>query len=182
MVPAHKERSKVGIFPLGGKTRFRNSPGDVSSIRKNRENMRKPDTPFYEELDHTADIGIRIRAESRQSLFALAALAMFDIMLAAFKPGAPEKTMEISVTASSPDLLLRELLAELLYMHMTQMAFVTGVHILELTDTMLSAQVTTIPMTDRMIADATEIKAVTYHGLSLLESESGFEAQIIFDT
>jgi SHS2 domain-containing protein len=90
--------------------------------------------------------------------------------------------MNISVEASSPDLLLREWLAELLYTHIIQKVFITAVTITHFSDTQLSAQIKNIPMTDGMNADATEIKAVTYHGLFIHELEYGFEAQIIFDT
>jgi SHS2 domain-containing protein len=144
--------------------------------------MQKPVTEFYQELNHTADIGIRLQAETRTALFERAALAMFDIILSSFEPCAETETVDIDVNAASSDLLLREWLAELLYMHMTKMLFVTSADITGLSDTQLVAKVRTIPMTDRMIADATEIKAVTYHGLSLLEAETGYEAQIIFDT
>jgi len=67
-----------------------------------------------------------------------------------------------------PDDLLREWLAELLYVQTTHHVLCTGISDFCLTGLSLHAAMHAIPMTSEMIRDATEIKAVTYHGLSII--------------
>lgn len=142
--------------------------------------------PDYEEIDHTADISIRVRGSTLPALFAHAAEALFALILP--DPHVASQAMEdalqecdIALSASAPDLLLRAWLAELLYVHTTQGLFFTRFEILAVTDTMLTARASGCEMTPVMRRDATEIKAVTYHGLRAERMIDGWEADIIFD-
>jgi SHS2 domain-containing protein len=138
--------------------------------------------PDYEELDHTADIGIRVRGATLAELFAHAAEALFALILPA--PRVDDGSMhvrDIALSAAAPDLLLRAWLAELLYVHTTKGLVFTRFEIPAVTDTMLTARAHGLEMTPAMRRDATEIKAVTYHGLRAERMIDGWEADIIFD-
>lgn len=88
--------------------------------------------------------------------------------------------LEVLATGDGPDELLVDWLREILYQNHTQAFVPLAGEIVELTETSLKA---------RLIGGARpvergpsqEIKAVTYHGLSVVETDSGFVARIIFD-
>jgi SHS2 domain-containing protein len=138
--------------------------------------------PRHEEIDHTADIGIRIHAATREGLYIEAARAMFHMILEEIEVSVPQSILRVSVSAADDELLLRAWLAELLYIHVTRKLFLIDFDIEAITSTDITAIVGGLPMDTAMIRRATEIKAVTYHGLSVTESGDEFHAQVILDT
>ena len=68
----------------------------------------------FEELDHTADVRIRISAESYEELFTLAADALFSILYSGECRPVFEK--KIQILAENQEDLLWEFLSELLYL------------------------------------------------------------------
>ena len=81
-------------------------------------------TTMFETFDHTADVGLRIRAADLDTLFADAARAMFSVM--AGNLGAVRPTEEVRITLGADDLdaLLRDWLGELLYtFHVRKLVF-----------------------------------------------------------
>ena len=138
--------------------------------------------PRHEEIDHTADIGIRVHASDMEDLCLEAARAMFRLILGDASTPIGKESCSVRARATDRDLLLRAWLSELLYIHASRRVILTEFRIRSITATEICAVVTGIPMTDDMIARATEIKAVTYHGLTVFESGGELHAQVIFDT
>ncbi len=68
----------------------------------------------YEELDHTADIRLRVRSPSPDSLFAETALAMMKIVYGESRPGEIRRTIELS--AGNTENLLLDFLSEVLFL------------------------------------------------------------------
>ena len=135
----------------------------------------------FEEIDHTADIGIRVHANTMTELFIEAANGMFQIILEKQAPPSFTETFDIVVQAEKPELLLRAWLAELLYLHATEHVYFSEIIIGELSGTKLHALARGSVMDEAMIRQATEIKAVTYHGLVLAEEDDEYNAEVIFD-
>ena len=60
---------------------------------------------FYELIDHTADIGIVVRTETREELFQKTALAAFDI-IADLEQVKPKERIEVEVQGEDDEELM----------------------------------------------------------------------------
>ena len=134
----------------------------------------------YTLIDHTADIGICVTGETLADLFAEAGRAMFDqITDTARLSGAHHR--QIAVTGiDRPDLLVN-FLRELLSLWTIDACLVKNVWIRYINDERLTADINFDeyrPETHEILKD---IKAVTYHGISVDETDAGWRATIIFD-
>jgi len=142
------------------------------------------DIPGVREIDHTADAGIRITAPSLESLFTRAAEGMFRLVLPreAASVTTASVRIEMEFSADTAEALLRDWLAELLYRHCTERILFSDFRMLKLSQTYLKASAVSSPMTSGEREDATEIKAVTWHGLNVTRTGEGWTAEVIFDT
>lgn len=137
--------------------------------------------PGVHELDHTADVGIKVWAKEPEELFRRAALGMARLMrgdvASRTKTGVTtRRTVELA--SDSLDLLLVRWLGELLYLDEVEGFVFNDAIFTELGEGELRATVT-----GRMVPDAPErqLKGVTYHGLRLEAEDGGWQAQVIFD-
>ncbi len=135
----------------------------------------------YEVIDHTADIGIRVAGENREELFIRAAEAMFDVMVASKPNLTASINVPIDVEAQKPDELLVKWLQELLYVFDTRHLVLSHFYIDKLTDTSLSGSAKGMKFDKLRHEMLRQIKAVTYHKLSLEKAGDCWHAQIIFD-
>ncbi|HWQ12515.1 MAG TPA: archease [Roseiflexaceae bacterium] len=130
----------------------------------------------YEELEHTAEVGLRVRASTPAELFACAASGMFALIGA--QPGEQRTRHTVTVESSDAESLLVDWLSELLVWHERTGAIYDQPEITRWTPTRLEAiLVGYAPRTP----PATAIKAVTYHGLRLAEENGAWLAEIYFD-
>ena len=165
-----------------------------------------------EELDHTADAGLRIRSMDLPGLFLKAATGMFSLIHEgsviavenAIPPPGADCTIEqlseqtvpessdrlagdleatmIDIDATGLDELFHGWLTELLFHHSIRHSIPRHV-ILERCDAgQLRAKVEWVRMNENIISEATEIKAVTWHGLLVEKQDSIWTAEVIFDT
>ena len=131
----------------------------------------------YEEIDHTADVGIRAYGRTVDELFANAAEGMFSLIaeLATVKP-----VGEVGVRLEADDLptLLLRWLSELLYVHETQRLLFSS----------FEAHVVGASLEGRARGEAIDkkrhelrlvIKAVTRHGLTVDPDKR--IAEVVFD-
>ena len=135
------------------------------------------------EISHTADVGLAISADSYAELLSGAAEAMFAIAAPTAPAGtrSPAELRILEVDEQSPDLLLRAWLSELLYFFATDHWVLSGIRTLSIHERGLRAEVEGTRLTRAQARQATEIKAVTYHGLSVRQTADGWEATVIFD-
>lgn len=135
----------------------------------------------FEYIDHTGDLGIRVRGKTLRELFTHAAHALFDTVavLDTINPVAP---FQIDVGAESVAELMVAWLDELNFRHEVDEVFFKYVEILELSETCLSALAYGEPADFTKHVVYTEIKSVTYHQLSVRQSSDGeWTANVIFD-
>ena len=135
---------------------------------------------MYETFEHTADLGLRIRADDLDTLFADAARCLFSIIVAnldAVRPGV-EQTFELA--GQLDELLLFDWLNELLYVYDTkrivfcQFEVHVGPH-------GLKAIARGEPLDPpRHLLDH-EVKAITYHALKLEQLDGHWLAEVIVD-
>ena len=141
----------------------------------------------YKFFDHTADIGVEISGRTKKDLFANAAKALFDVLIENLdsKGKSAEKTQKRQkiVTVEGADLedLLINYLREILYLFNGAGWVVSHCKIMECGNKRLKAQLTGEPYNKNKHSIKTEIKAVTYSGLSVEKQKSGWKARVIFD-
>jgi SHS2 domain-containing protein len=137
--------------------------------------------PMFEFFDHTADMGIRVRAATVVDLFAPAAKGLY----AAFGELVPraDDPKEIAVILGGTDeaQLLRGFLHELLLLFERDGRMATSVEIRDLQPTRLIAVVTAHPVDRERSSFDREVKAITYHELAIRPIEGGYEATLIVD-
>lgn len=135
-----------------------------------------------EVFDHTADVGLRIRGDSLDDLFATAAGAMFDYIVANRDEVRDEVVDRLGLRAESPADLLLAWLDELLFRSETR-------HLLfGRFDVRISPDSLTLEATahgepidrDRHVLDH-EVKAVTRHEFKLERDGPGWLAELILD-
>ncbi len=137
----------------------------------------------YELIEHTADIGIRVRGSDLKGLFKNAALSMFDI-IAERKPCIRYQVSgikEIIIRQRADDLeeLFINWLNELLSLSAIKEKIFCDFSFKSLDERNLEAEVFGCDIKDYKVN--VEIKAATYHELKLEESKSGWQAEVIFD-
>jgi SHS2 domain-containing protein len=136
----------------------------------------------FEELDHTADSGIRAFGRDQAELFVHAAQGMMALIFCGMIDVAPGICTDFHVTADSTEALLRDWLAEVLFIHRVRSVYPYSFRVVSCSSTQFRASVYSLPMSEQMRIAATEIKAVTWHGLSVRMTDAGMEAEVIFDT
>jgi SHS2 domain-containing protein len=133
----------------------------------------------YELIEHTADVGIRIRGSDLKELFINAALAMFDIMAEKKKEPSPQRKISIKQKADNLEELFVNWLNELLSLSATRELIFSDFQINRLDKNFLQAQAIGEDFKNYKVN--TEIKAATYHELKLEQTESGWQGEVIFD-
>ncbi len=137
---------------------------------------------MYEIIDHTADIGIRIEAETQEALFLDAAKALFDLMVRCKREFIPAIEVPIAMTANAPDELLVKWLSELLYVFETRRLVLTNFWIDRIDNKNVVGAAKGIKFDDSRHVQQLAIKAVTYHRLEVKQDADGrWQAQVIFD-
>ena len=134
----------------------------------------------YELIEHTADIGIRVKGKDLKSLFKNASLAMFEI-LAEKKKAAGEKKKKINLKqkADTLDELFVNWLNELLSLSAIKELIFSDFQIKKINKNNLEATLIGSAIKDYKVN--TEIKAATYHELKLERIPYGWQAEVIFD-
>jgi SHS2 domain-containing protein len=136
--------------------------------------------PDYIILDHTADLGIKIRGTDLTNLFETAARALLHIMV---RGVSNRGTSFITISLSAKDLcdLMVRWLGEILYLIDGESLVATSIKIDSLTSSRLEATLGTVPFDPRFHEILSEIKAVTYHQIEVAEKGGHWEARVIMD-
>jgi len=137
-----------------------------------------PDQPQVEELSHTAEVGLRVRASTPAALYARMATAMFELIDAQPDPQAAGEWREVAVDSFDAESLMVDWLGELLYLYETTDQVTAAADIITWSPTRLTARVELRPSA---ATPAMHIKAVTYHQLRVVEEGDGWMAQVYFD-
>lgn len=138
-------------------------------------------TPLaYQIIDHIADLGIIVKGPDVKGLFIRAAQAMTDLMV---KGEIRDKTARRDVLIEGedfPDLMVRWL-GEILYLFEGENLIVNSIEIKSIGPIKLEATLTVTSFEPKRHRVLREIKAVTYHQISVDKVNDGWEARVIFD-
>jgi SHS2 domain-containing protein len=131
----------------------------------------------YEELDHTADVGIRAYGATLEELFENAAAGMFSLIA---DPAKVKPVGEVEVRVQGEDLeeLMVNWLQELLFLHETQRLLLCEFDV-KLQGLTLRASARGEKIDKRHHDLKAVVKAVTYHKIKV-DPKKGV-AEIIFD-
>jgi SHS2 domain-containing protein len=138
----------------------------------------------YSMFDHTADIGVEINGRTKKELFKNASATLFDILIEGNDyAGGVARWQEKKLIVQGADVadLLINFLRELLYFFNGEKWVVGNCEIMEGGNKKLVARLMGEPYNKIKHSIKTEIKAVTYSGLSVTKKKSGWKARIIFD-
>ncbi len=131
-------------------------------------------------FDHTADLGIRMEAATLNDLFADAGRAVTAMLLDDSATVAPTITEIIAVAGNEVDYLLFDWLRELLMRFETRKMLYCQFNVV-VTETGLTATVAGEPLDPGRHPLGHEVKAITYHGLSVGQTADGWVAEVIVD-
>ena len=149
--------------------------------RKPEQSSYNKESMTYRLIDHTADFGIHVVGSDLKALFENAADAMFDLIVDRRKAlGAQNREIEIG-GEDWPDLMVNWL-RELLYLWNGNGLIVKRTDIVSISEYNISAIAKVDPYDPSLHDINEEIKAVTYHQISVRpKGDQGWESTIIFD-
>jgi SHS2 domain-containing protein len=130
----------------------------------------------WQEIDHTADLALRIWGDSLTDLFAQAARGMFDLAVTCDATGVKVER-HLALEAPDVEALLVDWLNELLYLSEIDNVAYLAFEFVACTSTQLRARLFGLPILERRRA----IKAATYHNLEVVAREAGLETEVVFD-
>jgi SHS2 domain-containing protein len=135
---------------------------------------------MYETFDHTADLGLRIRAADLSSLFAEAGKALFAVIVEDLDTVQPAQQVEIHLDFDQKDYLLFDWLTTLLY-HFDTEHLVLSRFDVSVSNAGLDGRAWGEPLDRSRHALLHEVKAITYHGLKVEHRSDGWLAEVIVD-
>lgn len=133
----------------------------------------------FEEVGHTAEIGLRVAAPDLANLFAIAARGMWTLIVPDVETIEPNLTRSVELEAMDAEVLLVDWLSEQLYLHEAEHEVYSQFEIESISSTRLRAKLHGRPADGVRLAK--HIKAVTFNELSIEEADTGLTATIVFD-
>jgi protein archease len=135
---------------------------------------------MHETFDHTADLGLRIRAADLNTVFVEAAQALFETIVPDLACVRPLKKIDIELTGDERAYLLFDWLKELLF-HFDAEHLLLGKFEAHVRDDGLTGVAWGEPADRSRHVLEHEVKAITYHGLRVEQTPDGWEAEVIVD-
>jgi len=135
---------------------------------------------MFELFEHTADLGLRVRAPDLESLFRDAARGLFAIVVEPEPHGEATGRRELVVEGDSHDLLLFDWLGELLFAFDTT-GRLLGDFDVRIDERGLRASAAEFDPARGEYRWLHEVKAITYHGLRVERTGEIWVAEVIVD-
>lgn len=135
---------------------------------------------MFEVFDHTADLGLRVRADCLNTLFADAARGLFSVMVGDLDQVRLVVERTVHQSGQAWEYMLFDWLAELLYLFDTEKLVLARFDV-RVDNGGLSATCWGEPLDLQRHALEHEVKAVTYHGLRVESQDGQWLAEVIVD-
>ena len=130
----------------------------------------------FEEIDHTADLCLKIWGESIKSLFLAALSGLYHIAGVEFDAESSSGIQHFHLEESDLESLLVSFLSEWNYRMQYEHQFIKIIN-LNFDQFILELDYQIFPVIDFK----KEIKAVTFHNLEIVRTEHGYSAVVVFD-
>ncbi|NTU99712.1 MAG: archease [Methanoregulaceae archaeon] len=132
----------------------------------------------FRELEHTADVRIRVEAGSLEELFSEAARALMTIMYGVAEEGGLEESIEVS--AGDREALMHSFLSEVLFLSEVRDIVVSGARVTivgnDLAGTLLGE-----PFSQEKHSSGMEVKGISLSGLSIAHDHDSYTLEVNFD-
>ncbi|HEY2882945.1 MAG TPA: archease [Pirellulales bacterium] len=137
---------------------------------------------MYEVFDHTADIGLRVRANSLEGLFAEAGRGFLSLVVTNLEAIEPREKIQIELSGreQETEYLLFDWLNELLFLFETKHLLLAKFDV-QLSAIGLKATAWGEPVDTGRHRLEHEVKAITYHGLKVTREADEWLAEVIVD-
>ena len=135
---------------------------------------------MYETFDHTADLGLRVRAANLDALFAEAGRGFLSILVENPSDVRPQRDIKLQIEGTDKDYLFFDWLNELLYRFEIDHLLLAEFDV-TLDERGLRAIARGEPVDPDRHHLAHEIKAITYHQLEVKQVPDGWQAVVIVD-
>jgi SHS2 domain-containing protein len=134
----------------------------------------------YKLIDHTADIGIEVYGRELKELFQNAGYALFDIICQAQAIKVKDE-VDICSEGSDVEELIVNWLSELLYRHSVDGWLFCNFSIHELNQTNVRSTAMGERFNPKRHQIIREVKAITYHQLTVRKDNDMWYSRVIFD-
>ena len=131
----------------------------------------------FEEISHTADVKIRARAPTLEALFSETFNAMMQVMYGANRNGGIRR--EIRIESPDNESLLADFLSEVLFLSEVEGLVFLSARI-SINGSRLTAELTGEPFDPVRHSGGSEVKGISYSGLSITHDANGYMLDIIF--
>jgi SHS2 domain-containing protein len=137
----------------------------------------------FELFDHTADIGVNAWGKDISEAYEFAAISMYSIIFHGSPPKVePKGEFRIKLKSSDIDQLLVDWLDEILFIYSTEHIVLSNFKIeIDIEKKSLDAIVSGEIVSDEYLIGTCEIKAVTYHMLSVKKTDTRWDVKVLFD-
>jgi SHS2 domain-containing protein len=135
---------------------------------------------MYTTFAHTADTGLRVEAPDLDTLFAEAAQALFSLIVSNPDDIETPTSRQFTLQGSQFDYLLVDWLSELLFTFESERLLFRDFHVSVHRDG-LSAKAAGEVIDENRHRLGCEVKAITYHGLKVEQTEEQWIANVIVD-
>jgi len=134
----------------------------------------------YRILEHPSDVGIEASGPDLREAFRQAAMGMISIVV---NPSSVRGSVrkDISIEGSDVENLLVRWLSEILYLYDGEDFLAGSIELLELSSTKLRAKVFGEHVDEQRHSLKMDVKAVTYHQLSVSAGPSGSTVRVFLD-
>lgn len=135
---------------------------------------------MYEHFEHTADLGMRVRAADLEGLFVDAARGLLAMIVDNPQDVRPVETVQFEIKGSELSYLLFDWLNELLYTFESRRLLLSQFD-LTVSRERVVATGRGEPLNSERHLLGHEVKAITYHALQVSQTADGWEAELIVD-
>ena len=135
---------------------------------------------MYEVIEHTADVGLRIRAADLETLFVEAAQGLFSLIVPDLAAVRTTDSIYFELQGEISELLLFDWLNELLFTYETQHLLLAQFEV-KFGKFGMRATAQGEALNHERHALDHEVKAITYHGLKLEKQTDHWLAEVILD-
>lgn len=132
----------------------------------------------FEEIPHTADIKIRVRAPTLESLFSETFKALMQVLYGKNRTGGVIR--EIRVESTDNESLITDFLSEVLFISEVENLVFADARI-SINGPILTAQLTGEQFDPLRHSGGSEVKGISYSGLAIMHDKNGYMLEIIFD-
>jgi SHS2 domain-containing protein len=135
---------------------------------------------MHETFEHTADLGLRIRAPTLKSVFEEAGEALFAAVIEDLEAVEHRRCHAVQIENDERELLLFDWLNNLLYQFDTHHLLFSRFEV-HITGNRVTATAWGEPLDRTRHLLSHEVKAITYHGLRVEQQPDGWLAEVIVD-